>query len=314
MKEYYKKEFLESIVQKCSSFAEVLREIGLADKGSNFKTLQKYINKYNIDVSHLTGRTWNKGLSYTNKASYVKLEDILKENTHFKSHILKLRLVAEGLKEYKCEQCGCNGEWCGKPITLELHHINGNHYDNRLENLQILCPNCHSQSPTHKRRKYKDAEIPKPIDRKKYECVCDFCGKKFNSDRERRFCSRECYIKFLENNKTEVQLNEETLKQSITKAKSIKELANMFKTSRPTIRKYLEKYNLLDTFKQHYAETLHNKPIMQYEMDMTPIKQWGSISDAEETLGITSIGKCASFQRKSAGGFIWRYVNEENNS
>ena len=49
-------------------------------------------------------------------------------------------------------------------------------------------------------------------------------------------------------------------------------------------------------------------------MDMTPIKQWGSISDAEETLGITSIGKCASFQRKSAGGFIWRYVNEENNS
>ena len=144
MKEYYKKEFLESIVQKCSSFAEVLREIGLADKGSNFKTLQKYINKYNIDVSHLTGRTWNKGLSYTNKASYVKLEDILKENTHFKSHILKLRLVAEGLKEYKCEQCGCNGEWCGKPITLELHHINGNHYDNSLSNLQILCPNCHS--------------------------------------------------------------------------------------------------------------------------------------------------------------------------
>ena len=46
MKEHYKKEFLESIVQKCSSFAEVLREIGLADKGSNFKTLQKYINKY----------------------------------------------------------------------------------------------------------------------------------------------------------------------------------------------------------------------------------------------------------------------------
>lgn len=314
MKEYYKKEFLENIVKKCSSLADVLREIGLADKGGNFKTLQKYIDKYNIDISHFTGQTWNKGLSYTNKTSYIKLEDILKKNTNFKSHYLKLRLVAEGLKEYKCEQCGCNGEWCGKPITLELHHINGNHYDNRLENLQILCPNCHSQTPTHKRRKYQDVIIPKPQQRKKYECVCEVCGKTFDADRERRFCCRECYVNFLNKNTNENLLNKETLSKAIIEAKSIKELANMFHTSRPTIRKYLEKYDLLDTFKQNYADTLHNKPIIQYDLNMTPIKQWGSISDAEETLSISSIGKCASFQRKSAGGFIWRYIDEENNS
>lgn len=54
MKEYYKKEFLEEIVKKCSSISEVLREIGLADKGSNFKTLNKYIKEYNLDISHFT--------------------------------------------------------------------------------------------------------------------------------------------------------------------------------------------------------------------------------------------------------------------
>lgn len=310
MKEYYKKEFLENIIKKCYSNSEVLREIGLADKGSNFKTLQRYINEYQIDTSHFSGKKWNKNLSYTDKVCNIKLLDILQENTNFKSHSLKLRLVAEGLKEYKCEQCGCNGEWCGKPITLELHHINGNHYDNRLENLQILCPNCHSQTSTHKRKKYQDVIIPKPQQRKKHECVCEVCGITFNTDRERRFCCRECYNVFLNGKKIENLLNKETLSKAIIEAKSIKELADRFKTSRPTIRKYLEKYGLLETFKQNYSDTLHNKPIMQYDLNMSPIKKWGSVNDAEETLGISSISKCALLQRKTAGGFIWRYVEE----
>lgn len=250
MKDYYKKEFLENIIKKCYSFAEVLREMGLADKGSNFKTLQRYVNNYQIDTSHFYGQTWNKNLSYTDKVCNIKLEDILQENINFKSHSLKLRLVTEGLKEYKCEQCGCNGEWCGKPITLELHHINGNHYDNRLENLQILCPNCHSQTPTHKRRKNQNVMIPKSQQRKKHECICEICGATFKADRERRFCCRECYNAFLKSNITEKLLNKETLSKAITKAKSIKELADIFKISRPTIRKYLEKYELLETFKK----------------------------------------------------------------
>ena len=310
MKDYYKKDFLENIITKCYSVAEVLREIGIADKGSNFKTLQRYIDKYQIDTSHFKGRMWNKGLSYTNKVPKIPLEEILKENTNFKSHHLKLRLINEGLKEYKCENCGCGDEWFGKPITLELHHINGNHYDNRLENLQILCPNCHSQTSTHKRKKNQDVIIPKPKQRKKYECICEVCGISFNAGRERRFCSRECYNTFLKNNKIENLINKETLSKAIKETKSIKELAAIFKTSRTTIRKYLEKYDLLDIFKQNYADTLRNKPIMQYDLDMNPIKKWGSINDAEETLGITSISKCAKLKRKSAGGYIWRYIDE----
>jgi hypothetical protein len=64
---------------------------------------------------------------------------------------LKARLIEAGLKKNRCERCGLT-EWRGKPISLELHHINGDPLDNRLEALQILCPNCHSQTETFGRR------------------------------------------------------------------------------------------------------------------------------------------------------------------
>lgn len=58
---------------------------------------------------------------------------------------LKGRLVAEGLKKQECEDCGLRS-WRGKPLSMALHHVNGDGDDNRLENLQLLCPNCHSQT------------------------------------------------------------------------------------------------------------------------------------------------------------------------
>lgn len=60
---------------------------------------------------------------------------------------LKNRLIAEGHKQNRCERCGVT-EWLGRPLSLEIHHKNGDPNDNRLPNLSILCPNCHSQTDT----------------------------------------------------------------------------------------------------------------------------------------------------------------------
>jgi Homeodomain-like domain-containing protein/HNH endonuclease len=67
---------------------------------------------------------------------------------------LKKRLLAEGLKENRCEQCGLEA-WLGEPLSMALHHINGDGLDNRLENLALLCPNCHAQTPNFSGRNRK---------------------------------------------------------------------------------------------------------------------------------------------------------------
>ena len=307
MKEYYQKDKLEQIVSESYSFAEALRKIGLRDVGSNFKTIKKYVEEYNIDTSHFRGQTWNKGMGNTDYAAYNKLENILKENTNFKSDTLKYRLVKEGLKQWKCEKCGNEGVWEGKELVLELHHINGNHYDNRLENLQILCPNCHSQTDNFRNK--NSTKAVKPKKRVLYIRKCDYCGKEFRSNKKnKRFCCREHYNEFLRNK--QISVTKEMLEKEIINCTSISELANKLKTTRPTIRKYLQDYDLYETFKEKYAtNTIHSKEIIQYDLNMQKIKEWGSITDASETLGITTIGKCLSFKRKTAGGFIWRYKN-----
>ena len=83
----------------------------------------------------MTGAAWNQGNQYKPIKTAVKLSDVLVENSTWTStYHLKERLFKERLKEKKCECCG-RSEWLGKPIALELHHINGIKDDLRLENL-----------------------------------------------------------------------------------------------------------------------------------------------------------------------------------
>lgn len=147
----YTKEELASAISSSFSIAEVCRKLGIAPYGGNYRTIHKLINEYSIDITHFKGQGWRKG----SKKAVTKAKDIneiLSENSVYSSYKLKNRLYRELLKEPKCEVCGIT-EWNGKPLSLELHHINGNSNDNRIENLQILCPNCHSQTDTYRKAK-----------------------------------------------------------------------------------------------------------------------------------------------------------------
>jgi transposase-like protein len=90
--------------------------------------------------------TWNSARlrgAVVSRPQAMPIEKLL-SGVRNRSH-LKTRLVAAGLKEERCEACKLT-EWLGKPLSMDLHHINGDGSDNRLENLQVLCPNCHRQT------------------------------------------------------------------------------------------------------------------------------------------------------------------------
>ena len=132
------------------SYSGVCRILGLSPKGGNLNTVKKRIKELKLDISHFTFQRWNKGQTSETHGSIKKtpLEKILVKGSGWGSGQIRRRLIKEGIKEYKCENCKLT-EWMGIPIPLELHHINGDHYDNRLDNLIILCPNCHALTDSH---------------------------------------------------------------------------------------------------------------------------------------------------------------------
>ena len=83
-------------------------------------------------------------------ARLIPLDELLVVGRRTNRSHLKTRLIAAGLKENRCEGPGCGiNAWHGRPLSLQLHHRNGDGLDNRLENLELLCANCHSQTETY---------------------------------------------------------------------------------------------------------------------------------------------------------------------
>lgn len=152
MKYKYTKKALQEAVNKSLSMAEVCRKLNIRPAGGNYKTIKEKLKFFNISTAHFTGQGWNTGLQCRPTTLIKPLSDILVENsTYTSSSGLKKRLIKEGLKKDECERCKIS-IWEGEKLALELEHVNGLNMDNRLENLKILCPNCHSLTATYRGR------------------------------------------------------------------------------------------------------------------------------------------------------------------
>ena len=140
-------QFIEAVAHN-NSIAGVIKALGLIPAGGNYATVNNKIKELNLDISHFTGKGWNIGLKFKPKEA-KPLSEILVENSNYQSFKLAQRLLKERVKEHKCESCK-RTEWEGVPIPLELHHINGTRTDNRISNLQLLCPNCHALTDNYR--------------------------------------------------------------------------------------------------------------------------------------------------------------------
>lgn len=151
MSEYtkYTKEMLEPLVADSVSVAEVLRKLGKKQTGSISTHLSKVIKKFEIDTSHFLGQAANRGDKHKGGPEKKSWEAILVFNQDIdrreRPYVLRRALIESGLP-YACAYCGNEGVWLGKPLRLQVNHRNSDWRDNRRENLEFTCPNCHSQT------------------------------------------------------------------------------------------------------------------------------------------------------------------------
>lgn len=150
-KNYTEEQFINA-VKTSTSIRQVLIKIGLAPKGGNYNSFKRNIERLSLDTSHFTGQAHNKNKTFGPKRC---IEEYLKfDGIKIGSNRLKKRLISEKYFEAKCYNCGIV-EWLNKPAPLELEHINGDNCDNRIDNLTILCPNCHAQTETYRGKNKK---------------------------------------------------------------------------------------------------------------------------------------------------------------
>lgn len=139
-----KKQFIK-ICSESDSMAKACSKLGL-----HFNTFKKYALKFGCYNPNQSGKGINK--KHTSK---IKLKDILEgKHPSYQTYKLKNRLIKSGIKKNECEECGIK-DWNGKPLMIELDHIDGDSNNHKLENLKMLCPNCHSQTDTFRSKNHK---------------------------------------------------------------------------------------------------------------------------------------------------------------
>ena len=276
-KEEYEK-IICQLIKENTNLNQVLVLLNKRNTNTNYDFLKKIIDKYNIDTSHFTN---DLTFVQRNKLSFEEIfcqESKMKTTSNVKAKLMEL-----GLKEWVCEQCKRN-EWNGQPIPLELHHINGDRRDNRLENLQLLCCNCHAQTDNfcgkNITKKIQEKQINKPTCNRKIQSTkCP--TKEILLDQYRELGSFKKIGEYY-------NVSDNTIKKWFKKcelpcsAKEIRRYVISIYGKQPQWYLYMENRDMSDTLKKI------SKPIDVFNCNNELLYTFASINEASRELNIDS--------------------------
>ncbi|WCN01553.1 HNH endonuclease signature motif containing protein [Streptomyces sp. M92] len=148
------REVLEPVVAASTSVNEVLRRLGLDPVGGHHTNISRRIKAYGIDTSHFTSAVRTERQRHNQRrrtAEEILVEDTSARARRIPGSRLKRAMRELGMEE-RCALCGIEAAWLGEPLPLEVDHVDGNWRNNRIANLRMLCPNCHSTTDTYRGR------------------------------------------------------------------------------------------------------------------------------------------------------------------
>lgn len=265
-----REEFYINLIKESLSLREVCLKANICVTTGNYDTLKNIIKNNNIDISHFK----RSAVPSKNKETKHGIEDYLNNSIRISSFKLKNKLFKCGLKERKCECCG-NIEWMNKPINLELHHINGINNDNRLENLQILCPNCHSYTDNYGGKNQKINIVIRK---------CIQCGKEIKRTKS-SYCSKECREKHLYGVEP---LTVERVEKAIEMCNSKMELSKYLNRNVKAVNEFIKNNNIQCDFKKIDNINLKNsKSSSKYTNLIEVFKKFSSFTKTGEYYGVS---------------------------
>lgn len=194
----YSKELLEKLAKESYSIAQIIRKLGLREGGGTHSHISRKLKFLEIDTSHFLGQGANCGENHKGGPRLRYFEILINREKEIAPRLRQSafrlrRALLESGRNYVCEECGQKPTWNGKELRLQVDHKNGNWLDDRAENLRLLCPNCHTQTPGFSGSKGKTKltttnwypRVKKPRVKTKKQNYCRDCNKNISYRRTR---------------------------------------------------------------------------------------------------------------------------------